>query len=164
MTTETELHELFAGAMSSLASGVAVITTRRPDGQPCGLAATSVASYSAHPPSLSASIAHSSRCHEALAACEHFGVHILRADEAAVARVFASRGDDKFAQLDWRWDADVPELAGALAYLRCRRAETFTRYDHSILIGDIQRVRLEEGEPLLYANRRMDWLLRLETE
>ena len=93
MTTETELHELFAGAMSSLASGVAVITTRRPDGEPCGLAATSVASYSAHPPSVLASIAHSSRCHEALAACEHFGVHILRADEAAVARVFAGRGD-----------------------------------------------------------------------
>ncbi len=92
MTTETELHELFAGAMSSLASGVAVITTRRPDGEPCGLAATSVASYSAHPPSVMASIAHSSRCHEALAACEHFGVHILRADEAAVARVFAEPG------------------------------------------------------------------------
>jgi flavin reductase (DIM6/NTAB) family NADH-FMN oxidoreductase RutF len=164
MTTETELNELFAGAMSSLASGVAVITTRRPDEEPCGLAATSVASYSVHPPSLMASIAHSSRCHAALAACERFGVHILRADEAAVARVFASTGDDKFAQLDWRWDEGVPELSGALAYLRCRRAETFARYDHSILIGDIEHVRLEEGEPLLYANRRMDWLLRLETE
>jgi flavin reductase ActVB len=91
-------------------------------------------------------------------------VHILRADEAAVARAFASKGDDKFAQLDWRWDGGVPELSGALAYLRCRRAETFARYDHSILIGDIEHVRLEEGEPLLYANRRMDWLLRLETE
>ena len=68
-------------AMASLASGVAVITARKPDGQPCGLAATSVASYSAHPPSLLASISHASRCHDALAGAERFGVHILRADE-----------------------------------------------------------------------------------
>ncbi len=58
----------------------------------------------------------------------------------------------------------MPELRGTLAYLRCRRADTFRRYDHSILIGDIEHGRIEEGEPLLYAQRRMDWLLRLETE
>ena len=38
---------LFREAMTHLASGVAVITARRDDGHPCGLAATSVASYSA---------------------------------------------------------------------------------------------------------------------
>ena len=42
-----------------------------------------------------------------------------------LARVFAGKGDDKFAGLDWRWDEDVPELRGTLAYLRCRRAENF---------------------------------------
>ncbi len=164
MTTERELNDLFVEAMSSLASGVAVITARKHDGQPCGLAATSVVSYSAHPPSLLASISHQSRCHEALAGCERFGVHILRADEGELAHVFAGRGDDKFAGVDWDWDGDVPELRGTLAYLRCRRADTFHRYDHSILIGDIEHGRIQEGEPLLYAQRRMDWLLRLETE
>src|SRR4051794_26990693 len=69
----TEVPELFHEAMSSLASGVAVVTARRPDGHPCGLAVTSVTSYSAHPPSLLVSIAHVSRCHEALAGCERFG-------------------------------------------------------------------------------------------
>jgi flavin reductase ActVB len=164
MSTEPDVTQLFFEAMSSLASGVAVITARRPDGDPCGLAATSVASFSAHPPSLLASIAHASRCHDALAACERFGVHILRADEGQTALVFARRGEDKFEGLDWGWDGDVPELRGTLAYLRCRRAESFSRYDHTILIGDIEHGRLADGEPLLYARRRMDWLLRLETE
>jgi flavin reductase (DIM6/NTAB) family NADH-FMN oxidoreductase RutF len=153
------ITDLFHEAMASLASGVAVITTRGTDGAPCGLAATSVTSYSADPPSLLASIAHSSRCHDALAGCEHFGVHILRADEEPIARTFAERRDDKFAGQDWSWDGDVPELACALAYLRCRRADSFARYDHTVLIGDIDGGRLEEGEPLLYARRRMDWLL-----
>ena len=157
--TETSVGALFQEAMASLASGVAVITARRDDGHPCGLAATSVTSYSAAPPSLLVSIAHSSRCHVALSRCAGFGVHILSAYEEPLARVFAGRGDDKFAGLDWRWDGDVPELGGALAYLRCRRAENFERYDHTILIGDLDGGRLDQGEPLLYARRRMDWLL-----
>ena len=158
----TEVGELFHEAMASLASGVAVVTARRPDGRPCGLAATSVASYSAHPPSLLVSIAHTSRCHEALSASERFGVHILRADEVELAHVFAGRGDDKFAGLEWRWDGEIPELTGSLAYLRCRRAANFEHYDHTVLSGDLEVGRIEDGEPLLYARRRMDWLLRLE--
>ncbi len=158
------MEDVFREAMSSLASGVAVLTARRPDGHPCGLAATSVASYSAHPPSVLVSVAHTSRCHSALTGSERFGVHILRADELEVAQVFAGKGDDKFAGLDWRWDSDVPELEGTIAYLRCRRSATFEKYDHTVLIGDIETGRFEHGEPLLYARRRMDWLLRRETE
>jgi flavin reductase ActVB len=156
---EASVPQLFHEAMASLASGVAVVTARRSDGHPCGLAATSVASYSANPPSVLVSIDHASRCHAALASCERFGVHILGAGEEPVARVFGGRGNDKFAGLDWRWDGDVPELMAALAYLRCRRAENFERYDHTILIGDLDGGRLDGGQPLLYARRRMDWLL-----
>ena len=157
--TAQSIPELFHEAMSSLASGVSVITARREDGHPCGLAATSVASYSDTPPSLLVSVDHSSRCHAALAACESFGVHVLGVGEEPLARVFAGKGEDKFAGLGWRWDGAVPELDGALAYLRCRRAENFQRYDHTVLIGDLEGGRFEGGEPLLYAQRRMDWLL-----
>jgi flavin reductase ActVB len=154
-----ELAEQFRDAMASLASGVAVITARRSDGHPCGLAATSVSAFSASPPSVLASVAHSSRCHAALVESARFGIHILRADEEPVARVFAGKGDDKFGGLDWDWDGEVPRLGGALAYLRCEHGATFERYDHSILIGDVEAVRLGEGVPLLYARRRMDWRL-----
>ena len=158
----TEVRDLFHEAMASLASGVAVITARRPDGNPCGLAATSVSSYSADPPSLIVSIAHSSRCHAALTGSERFGVHILRSDQLDLAHVFAGKGDDKFAGLAWHWDGDVPELEDPLAYLGCRRVTSFDQYDHTVLIGDIESGHLDEGEPPLYARRRMDWLLRLE--
>jgi flavin reductase (DIM6/NTAB) family NADH-FMN oxidoreductase RutF len=147
--------------MTHLASGVAVITARRADGVPCGIAATSLTSYSAHPPSLLVSVWHESRCHLALAECPAFGVHLLKSDELPLAQRFANRElADKFDGLDWSWDDDVPELAGTLAYLRCRRAGKFVKYDHTILIGDLERGRLEQGEPLVYARRRMDWLMQ----
>ncbi len=154
------VSDLFREAMSHMASGVAVITTRREDGEPCGLAATAVASYSAAPPSLLVSIGHASRCHAHLEVCEHFGVHVLGSDQETLARTFASQDDDKFGELAWSWDEDVPALADPLAYLRCRRAENFIRYDHTILIGDIVGGRVGAGQPLLYARRRMDWALQ----
>ena len=152
---------LFREAMTHLASGVAVITARRADGNPCGIAATSLTSYSAHPPSLLVSVWHESRCHDALAASEHFGVHLLKSDELSLAERFADRSlADKFDGIDWSWDEDVPELGGALAYLRLRRSANFAKYDHTVLIGDLVRGRLEQGEPLVYARRRMDWLMQ----
>jgi flavin reductase (DIM6/NTAB) family NADH-FMN oxidoreductase RutF len=153
--------EIFREAMTHLASGVAVITARRADGEPCGIAATSLTSYSAHPPSLLVSVWHVSRCHDALAASRHFGVHLLKSDQVDLAYRFADRTlEDKFAGLEWSWDDGVPELAGVLSYLRLRRAENFVRYDHTILIGDLERGRIERGSPLVYARRRMDWLMQ----
>jgi flavin reductase (DIM6/NTAB) family NADH-FMN oxidoreductase RutF len=158
---DLKLDDLFRESMAHLASGVAVVTTRRPDGAPCGIAATSLISYSARPPSLLVSVWHGSRCHPALAECERFGVHLLRSDQLEVAHRFADReSENKFAGLDWSWDEDVPQVAGALAYLRCRRAENFVRYDHTVLIGDLETGALETGEPLVYSRRRMDWLIQ----
>ena len=159
MTTDT----LFREAMTHLASGVAVITARRSDGEPCGIAATSLTSYSAHPPSLLVSVWHGSRCHRSLAESERFGVHLLRSDELHLAQRFADREMDpagKFDGVDWGWDAEVPELARTLAYLRCARRANFEQYDHTILIGELEGGRVEQGEPLVYARRRMDWLMQ----
>jgi flavin reductase (DIM6/NTAB) family NADH-FMN oxidoreductase RutF len=148
---------LFREAMAGLCSGVAVVTAQRPDGQPCGLVATSVSSYSADPPSVLVCIAHTSRCHEALADGEWFGMHLLAADQEDVARTFAAGAlEDKF---DWSWDDGVPLLGGVVSYLRCRRAARFDLYDHSVLVGNVASGRHDGGDPLVYMDRRMNWRL-----
>ena len=155
----SDVDALFRDAMAALVSGVAAVTTRRDDGEPCGLVATSISSFSAAPPSVLVSIGHVSRCHTALIECERFGVHLLSAGQEAEARRFASLDEDKFAGADWSWDEDVPALAGATVYLRCRRSALFELYDHSILIGDVIAGQRTEAEPLVYMGRRMDWRL-----
>lgn len=155
----SDTPSLFRDAMSALCSGVAVVTARRGDGAPCGLVATSVSAFSAEPPSVLVSVGHVSRCHQALAECEHFGMHLLAADQMPLAHEFAGQGDDKFAGFEWCWDADVPALGGALAYLRCRRSALFELYDHSILIGDVVGGSRNQGEPLVYMERTMGWRL-----
>jgi flavin reductase (DIM6/NTAB) family NADH-FMN oxidoreductase RutF len=151
--------DLFRDAMAALCSGVAVITARRDDGQPCGLVATSVSSFSAAPPSVLVSVDHSSRCHRALVDGDTFGVHVLAAEQEPLARVFAGKGEDKFAGVDWSWDDGVARIEGTLAYLRCRRGALFELYDHSLLVGDVTGGSLTPGEPLVYMSRRFGWRL-----
>ena len=155
--------ELFRDAMAALASGVAVVTARRADGSPAGLLATSIAAYSAAPPSVLLSIAHTSRSHPTLVEdAERFGVHLLGRHQEALARTFASRSHDKYAELGWSWDHEVPRLEGVVSYLRCGRSATFDRYDHSIVIGDVLGGHHAGGDPLLWVRRRMDWRLSPE--
>jgi flavin reductase (DIM6/NTAB) family NADH-FMN oxidoreductase RutF len=149
--------ELFRESMARLVSGVAVITARREDGNPCGLVATSVSSFSASPPSVLVSVDHSSRCHRALVDGDTFGVHVLARHQEALADVFAGRGDDKFAGVEWTWDDGVARIAGTLSYLRCRRSALFELYDHSLLVGDVTGGRLEAGEPLVWMHRSFGW-------
>jgi flavin reductase (DIM6/NTAB) family NADH-FMN oxidoreductase RutF len=153
------LDDLFREAMSSLCSGVAVITARRDDGRPCGLVATSVSSFSAAPPSVLVSVDHSSRCHRALVDGDTFGVHLLSTVQEPLARVFAGKGDDKFEDVDWSWDDGVARIGGCLSYLRCRRSALFELYDHSLLVGDVTGGSKSPGEPLVYMSRRFGWRL-----
>jgi flavin reductase (DIM6/NTAB) family NADH-FMN oxidoreductase RutF len=156
---EREVAQTFREAMARLASGVAVVTGRRPDGDPCGLVVTSVSSFSAAPPSVLVSVAHTSRCHEALTQGDAFGVNVLAAGQASVAEVFAGLGDDKFAGVEWDWDGGVPRIAGTLSFLRCRRSAVFELYDHTVLVGDAIGGSTVGGEPLVYHARRMGWRL-----
>ena len=145
-----DAETVFRDAMASLASGVAVLTARRDDGAACGLVATSLAAYSARPPSVLVSIGHTSRCHEALADGPEFGVHLLAADQEPLAHVFADPNrEDKFGGVQWAWDGIVPDITGTLAYLHCRRSARFDLYDHTILIGDVLHGHRGEGEPLV---------------
>ena len=89
-------------------------------------------------------------------------MHLLRSDELELAHRFADReSEDKFAGLDWSWDEDVPELArDARLPALPARGRTSSATTTRSLIGDLEAGRLEQGEPLVYARRRMDWLMQ----
>jgi flavin reductase (DIM6/NTAB) family NADH-FMN oxidoreductase RutF len=157
--TAPTLVEAYTEAMSHLVSGLAVVTARAPDGGPCGLLVSSFTSFSARPPSVLMSISVASRSFGALASSAMFGVHVLNAAQEGPARVFAGRGEAKFAGLDWRWDGTVPRLDDALAYLSCVRRRVFRHGDHAVVIGDVTGVGLRENEPLVYHRRRYGWRL-----
>ncbi len=76
---------------------------------------------------------------------------MLSAGQRALSDLFAGRDDDKFDRIRWEtWDSGRPVLPGALAVLECRLKNVFEGGDHVILVGEVERLAEEDGEPLLY--------------
>jgi flavin reductase ActVB len=152
----------FTDAMAELVSSVCVVTARGPDGEPQGLVATSLCSYSSDPPAVLVCVGRDGRARAAVALAHTFGVHILGEDQQDVARRFCTPGADKFAAVDWHWDDHVPALTPGrvVAYLRCIQAAVMAHGDHIAVIGEVEHVETAPRDPLVYLRRRMGWRLQ----
>ena len=80
-------------------------------------------------------------------------MNILAEDQEDVCRVFASKAEDKFAEIGWkRSGTGSPLLDGVLAYIDCdiadrrRRRVTTTSWSGAVRDLDV----LHEGGPLLF--------------
>lgn len=140
----------FKLAMSHFASGVTIVTTEL-EGKPFGMTVASFASLSLHPPLVLVCIEKSVKTHDAIAGAAKFGVSILSADQSALSNKFASRIDDKFADVELeRGELGVPLIANAIAGLECTLHSQLAGGDHTIFVGEVTSIRTREGAPLLY--------------
>jgi flavin reductase (DIM6/NTAB) family NADH-FMN oxidoreductase RutF len=155
-TSPTVAATEFADAMSTLASGVVLVTGRVAD-RPWGTTVTAFASVSAAPPTVLVSLLSRLASADAIAIARGFGVSILSRDQLDVAEYGAARGATKF--LDSLIEpcdraSASPAIAGALAHLDCDLVETVDVADHTVFLGRVRAVRRRRhGAPLLYYGR-----------
>jgi flavin reductase (DIM6/NTAB) family NADH-FMN oxidoreductase RutF len=144
---------LFRDALGRFATGVTVVTIAGPDG-PMGFTANSFASLSLDPALVLWSPAKASQRYPFFAAAKHYAIHVLGQHHADVPARF-SRGGQGFDGLQWQPNAEgVPTLSGALARFDCAQHATHDGGDHLIIVGQVLRLALEEGEPLVFAKGR----------
>lgn len=150
----------FRNAMASFASGVTLVTTRDAAGQPHGFTASSFASLSLHPPMVLVCMGKRSMAYEIFTHAPTFAVSILNADQAHLARLFSTRGADRFgdpAMIDSA--RGLPVAQGALAQLDCALEILHPGGDHAILIGRPLSIRLLPGKPLIHWDRTLSGLV-----
>lgn len=142
----------FRELLGRFASGVAVLTTRTPDGSVAGMTASSVSSVSLDPPLLSVCVDLSAEIHQPLFDVGMFVINILADDQEELSRRFAAKGTDRFAGVGYRTvEAGLPVLNGTVAHIECRVQHTFPAGDHSIVVGRVVGGRVEERRrPLIY--------------
>jgi flavin reductase (DIM6/NTAB) family NADH-FMN oxidoreductase RutF len=113
--------DAFREVMAGVATPVAVVTTLTGDG-PHGTTVSSFASLSLAPPMVMAALDRSSGLLSRLVVGAPFGVNVLGSHQAELAGVFARRGGDKFAGVEWSEHAGAPRLAGCPAGSPARSA------------------------------------------
>ena len=147
----------FRSIMAVFPTGVAIVTTLGPGGQPRGMTCSSVCSITLAPPTLLVSLRCGSPTLAAILRRETFALNLLRGDAQPAAELFASGRPDRFDRVRWHGGPGGPELpdaAHAAAHCQVRRTERIG--DHMVIFGEVFRVRLsaEPVSPLLYGLRR----------
>jgi flavin reductase (DIM6/NTAB) family NADH-FMN oxidoreductase RutF len=144
-------QEEFRAALGSFASGVTVVTTKDSRGKLLGITVSAFCSVSLSPPMVLICIEKSAGSHYAFEESNVFVVNILREGEAALSELFASLREDKFDRIQYSRGIDgVPVLDNALASLDCRVTFSYHGGDHSIFVGQVEKARVDNGDPLLY--------------
>src|SRR4051794_16644750 len=146
----------YKDALANFPSGVVIATARGPEGSHHGFTASAFSSVSLSPPLVLICLARSATCFDTFDSTEWFGISVLTPEHEELALRFASRGADKFAHPHDFEDAahGLKVVSGALATMICRKHANYLGGDHTILVGEVEQVKLLEGEEAMLHYRR----------
>jgi 3-hydroxy-9,10-secoandrosta-1,3,5(10)-triene-9,17-dione monooxygenase reductase component len=141
----------FRAAMGMLPTGVTVVAAAGPDG-PAGATANAVASLSIEPMLMLACLDRGSRTLLAVQAVNRFGVSVLHAGQAPIARAFATKAPvaDKWQGVEWSDREGIPAIDGALVFVACELRDVIAGGDHAIVTGEVSALETTEGTPLVF--------------
>ncbi|WP_354682430.1 flavin reductase family protein [Cupriavidus necator] len=141
----------FRNALGRFATGVTIVTTRTPDGEPWGVTVNSFSSVSLEPRLVLWSLAKKSYSLEAFQTAGSFVIHVLAADQEHVSNRFARGADSKFVGVPCTDGIDgSPVLTGCAAVFQCRNTQQYDGGDHVIFIGEVERYDTSDREALLF--------------
>ena len=145
----------FRRALGQFASGVTVVTPRDASGQRLGLTVSAFSSVSLEPPLVLVCIDHRSEANRGVRESGWFAISVLAEGQEDVSRRFAELGASKlegFPFVEGRHG--LPLVPGAVAHLECRVRSFHDEGDHAVWVGEVSRVAIDPGPPLLhYAGR-----------
>jgi flavin reductase ActVB len=144
----------FKAALAEFPSGVTIVSTVDTTGKPRGFTASSFCSLSMSPPLVLVCLAENAECADAFTVGRSFAIALLHSRHEPLARIFATRGVDKFASDAFEIDGEAsPKLRDGVFVVDCVLASRYPAGDHSILVGAVREVTLQSGVPLLYHRR-----------
>jgi flavin reductase (DIM6/NTAB) family NADH-FMN oxidoreductase RutF len=153
MTAGTSIEpQRFRDLMAGVCAPVTVVTTSE-NGQPYGATVSSFASLSLEPPLVTVAFDRRSSMLGRILGARRFGVNLLGHGQADLAKLFAQRGTDRFASIQWHRDHSLPRLDGAAGWIVCELYNVVEGGDHQLLLGHVTGSSRAELPPLVYAHR-----------
>ncbi len=150
----------FRSAMGKFATGVTVITTEV-EGEIHGMTANAFMSVSLDPKLVVISIGEKAKVLNKIKESKIFTVNILAADQEELSMIFAGQLKEHkevtFERLDGK-----PVLSGAVAQIACEVSAEHVEGDHTLFIGKVTDIHLEDAEPLVFYNGKYRSLVELK--
>ena len=143
--------------MAGFPTGVSIVTSLGPGGEPCGMTCTSLCSVALEPPTLLVCLRRGSPTLAAVLESAAFAVNLLHQQARRTAELFGSGEPDRFDRVAWahspRGGPHLLEAAHTIA--DCAVAHTREVGDHTVVMAEVVEVTaLRTSMPLLYGMRR----------
>jgi flavin reductase (DIM6/NTAB) family NADH-FMN oxidoreductase RutF len=161
VTTAADVYELARLVLSRIAHPVSITGAAHGDERSCG---TSTLMYVSHAPAMIAIAEHpGSRTARLIRESGEYSLSLLHDSQQDIAAAAgkSATGPDKFATLKIKTveapnGSRVPGVAGSIAVLWCRVANTIATGDHQLFVGEIVAHVVDDHrwDPLLRYRRR----------
>lgn len=143
---------LFRTAMGKFATGVTVLLTEN-NGEVHGMTANAFMSVSLDPKLVVISIKENARMLTKIQESKSFTVNILSSEQEELSKIFAGQINEGY-NVPFDRLSNQPIIPGAIAQVACTVSAEHIEGDHTLFIGKVSDIRVEEGEPLLFFNGR----------
>jgi flavin reductase (DIM6/NTAB) family NADH-FMN oxidoreductase RutF len=141
----------FRAALSRFPSGVTVVTTKDANDQLHGITVSAFCSVSLEPPLILVCVEKTTASHNALRESGIFVVNILGEGQRDLSEHFATQLEDKFQVVKHQPGIhSLPVLEGVAASLECRLHVAYDGGDHTIFVGLIEKITVNDVRPLAY--------------
>ncbi len=147
-------------ALGSYPTGVAIVSALTEKRQPAGMTINSFASVSLSPPLICWCIDRQAATYEIFSRAAEFALTVLSAEQAGLAARFATRGANKFRDIDVYHDRP-PLIPGGCAWFRCENSRSLLLGDHRMLIGRVIDFGCNTNTPLVFSNGNFQRLARV---
>ncbi len=141
----------FRSVLGRFPSGVTVVTTKAADGSDQGMTVSAFCSVSLDPALVLICIEKTASVHQTLTSAPGFIVNILSAKQEQIARRFSIVDIDRFEGVGFsRSRNGTAVLDDVLGVIECKKFGLHDAGDHTIIVGEVEAGRAENGAPLLY--------------
>ena len=144
---------MFRRAWGSFATGVSLITTLEKDGSTHGMTANGIASVSLEPMLVMVCVGHNANTLPIIEETGRYGINILSESQRDIGEFYASsanQGNEKFESDFTASKTGIPFVNNALASMDCKVVSAHREGDHTIFIGSVEEIQVNEGKPLLF--------------
>lgn len=152
MAEEIEVSPLhMRKALGRFASGVTIVTTAECEDEDAvhGMTANAFTSVSLDPPLVLVSISTRAKMDERIRQTGRYGVSILAGDQEPLSLHFAGAAHQPDL-VKFVWRNGVPLLEGALVHLACTVTDSHPAGDHTLHVGQVERLWYDDGHPLVF--------------
>ena len=152
-STKSFTTDDFRNTCGLWATGVSIVTTVGPEGEPYGLTMNGVTSLSLDPPMMLVCVDERSDTLAPMTKSRCFCINVLTKDQEQLSNRFAKKGENKFESVAWSGaTTGAPVIEGSLVSIDCSVSAIYEGGDHKIFCGEAVTIvpAAETKPPLIY--------------